>query len=220
MTENSEMIERAVARLNARLPLRARQENLPAPLKTAHRQILHSLAGNGRPPTEAELTAVLGAGNLKVGLQRLGSDDLVVLDARGQMPLGAYPITTEQTPHRISINGHHIYAMCALDAVAVAPMFSTEVKIESSCHLTQAPIVIHMRNSEVLEVLPGPDVTIGVRWQTPSAVAAHSMCLQMVFLRDRDTAGIWQQGDRDAVSLFSLPEAVAFGKAFFLPLLD
>jgi hypothetical protein len=77
-----------------------------------------------------------------------------------------------------------------------------------------------MQGSSILEVQPGADVTVGIRWQMPSAVAAHSMCMQMVFLKDRQTAQAWQHGDTDNISLFTLPEAVMFGKGFFLPLLN
>ena len=143
-----------------------------------------------------------------------------ILDAEGKRPLGAYPVTSERTPHKITVHGHSIHAMCALDAVSVAPMFDEDVVIESSCHVSKTPIIIHMHGNDILEVQPGADVTIGICWQMPSAVAAHSMCMQMVFLKDRQTALAWQQGDTENISLFSLPDAVAFGKAFFLPLLE
>lgn len=213
-------IQAALARLNSQLPLKARQERLPAALKSLHRQVLTSLVTQGRPPNLAELTAQWGQENLEAGLTRLGTDDLVVLDVAGKLPLGAYPVTIEHTPHKVSVNGHGIYAMCALDAVSVAPMFDADVLIESSCHVSRTPISIRMHGSDVIEVQPGSEVTIGIRWQMPSAVAAHSMCMQMVFLKDRQTALAWQQDDVEHISLFSLPDAVAFGKAFFLPLLD
>jgi hypothetical protein len=213
-------IQAALARLNSQLPLKARQDRLPATLKSMHRQVLRSLVTQGRPPSEAELKAGLDENNITAALQRLGAEDLVVLDAEGKRPLGAYPVTSERTPHKITVHGHSIHAMCALDAVSVAPMFDEDVVIESSCHVSKTPIIIHMHGNDILEVQPGADVTIGIRWQMPSAVAAHSMCMQMVFLKDRQTALAWQQGDTENISLFSLPDAVAFGKAFFLPLLE
>ena len=213
-------IQAALARLNSQLPLKARQDRLPATLKSMHQQVLRSLVSQGRPPGEAELKTSLGENNFTSALQRLGADDLVVLDAKSRLPLGAYPLTSEHTPHKITVNGHTIHAMCALDAVSVAPMFGADVVIESSCHLSKTPIVIHMHGNDIINVQPTAEVTIGIRWQMPSAVAAHSMCMQMVFLKDRQTALAWQQGDTENISLFTLPDAVEFGKAFFLPLLD
>ena len=213
-------IQSAVDRLNSQLPLKTRQDQLPAALKAAHQNVLYSMAKSGRPPSLEELAQQLGIENIAAALQRLGSDDLVVLDAEGNHPLGAYPITVEQTPHKISINGHTIYAMCALDAVSVAPMFETKVQIDSSCHVSNTPISIRMQGSDILEALPSEQVTVGIRWHMPSEVAAHSMCMEMVFLKVRQTAQAWQDGDIENISLFTLPEAVAFGQAFFMPLLD
>jgi len=218
MSVHRDKIAAAVARLNAQLPLKARQQQLPPAFIAVHRLILHSLIEQGCSPTEPELVAVLGRENIDACFHRLGADDLIVLDTTGRKPLGAYPVTSESTPHRISVNGHHIHAMCALDAVSVAPMFAVDVLIESTCHVSHIPIVIRMRNSEVLAVQPGQDVTIGIRWQMPSAVAAHSMCMEMVFLKDPQTALNWQGGDMTQISLFTLAQAVEFGKAFFLPL--
>jgi hypothetical protein len=213
-------LEAALARLNSQLPLKARREHLPPALKAMHQRILASLVTQGRPPTEDELEHIVGKSEVRTGLQQLAAEDLVVLDQDTGLPLGAYPLTTECTPHRIRVNGQSIFAMCALDAVAVAPMFNTEVQIDSSCHVTHTPIMIRMRGSEILAQEPGRDVTVGIRWQMPTAVAAHSMCMQMLFLKDRPTALAWQAGDTENIALFALAEAVQFGKAFFLPLLD
>ena len=212
-------IKTAVDRLSAQLPLKVRQDRLSPALKTLHKYVLYSLVQQGRPPSPEELAQQLGKENIKDGLQQLASDDLIVLDAAGKNPLGAYPVTMEQTPHKISVNGHAIHAMCALDAVSVAPLFDAAVLIESACHVSQTPISINIQGSEILQVSPSAEVIVGIRWQQPTTVAAHSMCTEMVFLKDRQTAEAWQDGDTENISLFSLTEAVAFGKSFFLPLL-
>ncbi len=213
-------IQTAVDRLNSQLPLKARQNNLPPPLKTAHQHILNSLVKNGHPPSREELIQRLGPDNVETGLQRLGADDLIVLDADGKNPVGAYPVTIEKTPHKITINGHTIYAMCALDAVSVAPMFDTEVHIDSCCRVSNTPISIRIQGSKILNAQPNDDITVGIRWQMPAGVAAHSMCMEMVFLENRPTAEAWQNSNTESISLFTLAEAVDFGKRFFLPLLD
>jgi len=213
-------IDTALARLNSQLPLKARQDRLPVELKHLHQWVLRFLSSKGQAPGPAELKAELGTMDATSALQRLATDDLVVLDAKGEQLVGAYPLTSEVTPHRLSLNGHGLYAMCALDAVAVAPLFDCEVQIDSTCHLTKTPIQIFMRTSEVIDVQPTADVMVGIRWQKPTAVAAHSMCLQMVFLKDIHVAQDWQQHDTDNISLFALPDAIAFGKAFFRPLLE
>jgi hypothetical protein len=212
-------LQAALARLNAQLPLKARQARLSPALRAMHRLVLECLVTQGRPPRVDELRRVAMGEDVITGLRHLGAEDLVVLDQDGSLPLGAYPVTSETTPHAVRVNSHDIFAMCALDAVSVAPMFDTEVWIDSSCHVSHTPIVLKMQGGEILQQQPGEDVTVGIRWQMPTAVAAHSMCMQMVFLKDRSTAQAWQAGDTRNIALFSLPQAVQFGQAFFRPLL-
>lgn len=211
-------IAAAVARLESQLPLRARQQALPAELAAVHRAILAALADEGRPPERARLAVLLnGATDVETALARLGEDDLVVLGAGGE-PVGAYPMTVEETPHRLQVEGVPVGAMCALDALSVAAMYDREVDIRSHCAVTGDPVHIRQKGETVLAAEPSPEVRVGVRWQMPSSCAAHSMCMEMVFLRDEATALAWQGGDLDNVSLFTLPEAVAFGAGFFRPL--
>ncbi|WP_455202511.1 alkylmercury lyase family protein [Kaarinaea lacus] len=213
-------IKQALARLNSQLPLKARQDQLGRNLKLAHQNILRSLVNRGRPLTETELIPLLGKDGVDSSIQQLAQIDLVVLDKEGVNIVGAYPVTIETTPHRITVNRHTLFAMCALDAVSVAPMFNTEVQIKSRCHVTHDAITITMRNDNLLTVLPSQDITVGVRWQMPTGAAAHSMCLEMVFLLNEQVALEWQKHNTENYSLFALPEAVEFGKRFFRPLLD
>lgn len=209
----------AVDRLNSQLPLKARQGQLSPALKKLHQTILVSLVKRGTPPTHEEMAEQVGAAQVATALQTLGAEDLVVLNAAGTDAVGAYPVTTEVTPHQLNIDSRTIYAMCALDAVSVAPMFASEVKIASHCHVSGDPIQIHMQGSEVIESNPD-GVMIGIRWQMPSGAAAHSMCTEMVFLKDENTARQWQGDELDSISLFSLADAIAFGMGFFMPLMN
>ena len=212
-------IKQAVTRLNSQLPLKSRQNQLGQELKLVHQSVLQSLVNNGRPPTLTELIYFLNKDEIEIGIQKLAYNDLVVLDAARKNIVGAYPLTIEQTPHQLTVNGQSIFAMCALDALSVAPMFNTAVQIETRCHVTQTAIIINMRDSEILDAQPSLDIRVGVRWQMPTGAAAHSMCLEMVFLLDEQIALQWQNGDVENTSLFTLPEAVEFGSEFFRPLL-
>jgi hypothetical protein len=166
------------------------------------------------------VAALPGVGDPAALLERLGRDDLVVLDAGSREPLGAYPMTAEPTPHFLTVNGRQVNAMCAVDALAVGAMFDAEVTIDSRCHVTGAPIRIRQSGHRILAAEPGTDVRVGVRWQTPEGPAAHSLCLEMVFLRDGEVAAQWQGLDAENISLFTLDEAVDFGARFFLPLFE
>jgi len=208
----------AVAKLNQQLPLATRQSQLSEPLAAVHRAMLRSLAERGRPLEEEELAALVGAEEAAAALKRLGRDDLVVLNADGSAAVGAYPMTVEDTPHRLQVNGRPVNAMCALDAVSVGPMFDTEVAIESHCAVTGEPIRIRQQGERILAAEPSDDVRVGVRWQQPEGHAAHSMCMEMVFLKDGAAARRWVEEGEGDKSQYTLPEAVAFGAGFFVPL--
>ena len=170
-------ISNAVQRLNEQLPLKARQQALPPELASVHRATLSSLAKQGRPPNREELGELLGNGDIDAALARLASDDLVVLNPACTGIAGAYPMTTEDTPHHLKVNKQPVNAMCALDALSVGPMFNAEVEISSRCHVTGTAITLHMQGETLQEVSPSADVHVGVRWQNPSACAAHSLSL-------------------------------------------
>lgn len=218
MPDANEKIAAAIDKLNSQLPLLARQQALPRGLVAAHRAILRTLAEEGRILTNDELANLVGADGVAAAIERLGGDDLVVLDANKTKVLGAYPMTTEDTAHHLRVNGHVVNAICALDAVVVGPMYDAKVAIESHCHVTGEPIRVHQEGHRILSAEPSADVRVGVRWQQPGACAAHSMCLEMVFLKDGDTARRWvEEGEGDKTE-FTLDEAVAFGASFFVPL--
>ncbi len=193
---------------------------MPPGLFAAHRAILRTLAEEGRAPTNDDLATLVGADGVAAAIERLGGDDLVVLNADKTAVVGAYPMTVEDTVHHLRVNGRAVNAICALDAVAVGPMYDAEVAIESRCQVTGEPIRIHQKGHWTLSAKPSDDVRVGVRWQQPGACAAHSMCLEMVFLKDGDTARRWvEEGEGDKTE-FTLDEAVAFGAAFFVPLVE
>ncbi len=218
MADANDKIAAAIDKLNSQLPLLARQQALPPGLVAAHRAILRTLAEEGRALTNDELATLVGADGVAAAIERLGGDDLAVLNNEKIAVVGAYPLTVEDTVHHLRENGCAVNAICALDAVAVGPMYDAEVAINSRCQVTGEPIRIHQKGHRILSAEPSDDVRVGVRWQQPGACAAHSMCLEMVFLKDGDTARWWvEEGEGDKTE-FTLDEAVAFGASFFVPL--
>jgi len=225
----------SLTHLQELLPLKKRQQALAPPLRMVHRAVLRSLAETGKPPRQAEIAAMLGSRRSAIhALATLGRNDLVVLNEPVTLDekthqlvvpdsvevLGAYPMTTEKTPHKVEINGHSVNAMCAVDALALSPMFGWETQIESRCHVTGIPIRIRQKGAEITEVTPSSDIRVGIRWQSACAAAAHTLCTEMVFLNDAETANMWRENDPASIELFTLAEAVELGAAFFVPLLE
>ncbi|MDX2476354.1 MAG: organomercurial lyase [Gammaproteobacteria bacterium] len=211
-------ISESLQRLNGLLPLKARQDGLEPALKELHRNILRSFAAIGRPLSRAQIAEQVGADGVDDALMQLAENDLVVLSDDKQKVTGAYPFTVEERKHRVNVNGQDVYAMCALDALSVAPMCQASTRILSQCHVTDTPVEIQMNAAKVLLAQP-EDVHVGIRWQSTSGCAAKNLCMEMVYLKDAATAQAWQQQDSENISIYALDEAVDFGAAFFNPLL-
>ena len=212
-------VEQAVSKLNSLLPLAARQQQLVAELKALHRAILNTFIETGRPLPISQAAAYLSQYSVEDAFQILAQNDLVVLDVEQQMIMGAYPMSYEVTPHVVEVNGHKINAMCALDALSVAPMFEVETRIHSSCAISGVPLSVHMQAEQVMALEVEDDLYVGIRWQPPCGAAAHSLCRDMVFLMGQAATDKWLKRSDTEGSVFDLPTAVAIGSAFFRPLL-
>jgi mercuric reductase len=214
----STKIDDSLERLNRRLPLAARQAALPAEIAALHRAVLRSLFDRGRPPQPHEIEAMLREFTLREALDRLGGDDLVVLTADRERILGAYPMTSEKTPHMVAIGDRTVNAMCAIDALSISPMFGGEVKIRSKCRVNKTPVLIRQSGTSILSADPD-GVMAGVRWEhSAGGHAAYSLCMEMVYLRDDAAALAWHRGDLENHVVLTLAEAVEFGARFFGPL--
>lgn len=217
--EMCDLIKSSILRLNELLPLKARQSGHIPALQALHRMVITSLVMHGRPPTRAEVAARVGGQQIDAALALLGNDDLIVLSPDRRDVLGAYPVTSEATPHILDVNGHTIHAMCALDALAIAPLFDCEVHIRSHCRMTGEAIVIRQKGERLVDAHP-VTTRVGVRWQRPSGdSAAHSLCMEMVFLKDDDVAVQWHGSDLRSHTVYTLEQAGEFSAGYFRPLL-
>ena len=161
---------------------------------------------------------MLPTGRVDEPLARLAEDDLIVLDAASRQVVGAYPVTTGDTPHRLKVGGVTINAMCALDAMAVSAMYGSIVEVESNCHVTGKPVRLRLEIDRIAHAEPSRRIRVGIAWQSPCGHAAHSLCREMVFLLDEGIARNWHRETPASRSLFTLEEAVDVATRFFAPL--
>ncbi len=204
-------------RLTAIIPLARRQAALPTAWRSAHRAILAGYAGDGRPPSLADLERLPGIDDAKALLSRLAGDDMAVLDDNGKI-VGAYPFTSETTPHRVAVGGHAVQAMCAVDALAMAPMLKCVTRVDSSCEVSGQPVQVAMAGQAVTARHPiAPRV--GIHWAPACGHTAHSLCRQMIFLADEEAVAGWRAEAPEARRIYTLEQAAALGAAFFVPLL-
>lgn len=201
-------IECALEKLNTLLPLRERQQGLQLKCRESHRNILNGLSKKGKAPDNIE----------KSVLNILSKNDLVVLGKNGEV-VGAYPFSLRETAHHIFNDSINLYAMCAFDAIAIAPVFNIKINILSHCHLSKKKINITQDGCKVIKVQPEKNIFIGIRWQSAGSCAADNLCMEMVFLKDEQTAIQWQDNNED-FSIFALKDTIEFAVKYFKPLLS
>lgn len=210
--------EEALPRLSALLPLAARQTALEPATRALHQTILRALASGAEPLNVPALAEAAAIADPFAALAQLRSADLIVSDRDGAV-VGAYPVTLETTPHRVWLDGRSVHAMCAVDALAVGPLFGRGTRIESSCHACGALIAFEQDDEHITPVRLLNDVHIGVAWQATCGCAAHSLCREMVFFCGASHAAGWQGEAPEGNAVLSLPQAIRLAKAFFQPLL-
>jgi len=207
-------------KLNSMLPLKDRQDRLDENSRKVHRAFLRTLVEEGRAMTKDDIKLLVNTSDEGAAaiIAELKERDMLVTDCSGQ-PVGSYPVTTECTPHSVTVNGNKINAMCAFDSLAVSQMFGHEVKIESKCHVSGEPICIEQKESAIIKAEPSEDLYFGIMWNSPTCgCCAHSLCTEMVFIRDKATAEQWQKEDCSVREIYTLAETIPFSAAFFVPL--
>ena len=212
-------VSAAVARLNGILPLKARQEKLSEPLRRLHRDILNAYVEIGRTLSRDEIGGRME--NAADAIQTLAENDLIVVDSEGEL-VGAYPFTMEQREHKLKVNGHQVHCMCALDALAVNPMFGAEVEITSRCRVSDQPVRLRQKRYRFHDADDTQDLFFGISWNAASASSccANSLCTEMIFLKGDLVAKNWRDQDAENREIFTLDEAILFATDFFLPLLE
>ncbi len=214
----SAKVEKALNRLIGVLPLKKNQEGCGAEIKRLHQKVLRSFVEKGRILTTIEMAQHVR--DIKEAIQVLEINDMVVFGEDGE-PVGAYPFTMEARAHKVLVNGHQVHAMCALDALAVSPMFGIKTEIASVCRATGEPITIEQSGKTIENLDETADVRFGIVWGAVNGCAccAHSLCTEMIFLKDGPIALQWLWEDPDNREIFTLQEAIDFGARFFVPLM-
>lgn len=212
-------LEKALNRLKSILPLKERQDDCSKQIKELHQHVLRSFVDKGRILTREEMAQHVD--NLKDAVNVLKEKDMVVFSEDGN-PVGAYPFSMQAREHTVLVNGHQVYAMCALDALAVSPMFGVKTRISSRCRITGDPVSIQQSGKTIVNLDEAGDIHFGIIWGAASAdsCCADSLCMEMMFLRDSRIAQQWLADDPDNREVFTLQEAVEFGSRFFVPLVS
>ncbi len=212
-------LEKALKRLNRILPLKERQEECSKQVRLLHQQILHSFVTKGRILTRKEMAQYVS--NLEDAILTLNDRDMVIFSGKGE-PVGAYPFTMEEREHKIQVNGYQVHAMCALDALAVSPMFGVKTQITSRCRITGDPVSVRQSGKTIENPDEAGIIHFGIDWGAANAdsCCADSLCMEMMFLRDDKITQQWLTDNPGNKEVFTLQEAVEFASRFFIPLVS
>ena len=169
-------VKSALKQLNTVLPLKERQDSCSPAVKALHQAVLRSFVENGRSLTRAEMAQKVS--NVDEAVTILQSNDMVVFGEDGE-PVGAYPFTMEAREHKIQVNGYQVHAMCALDALAVSPMFSMDTEINSQCRVTGDPVHIQQSSKTIANKDEAGGVYFGIVWGAAEggSCCADSLCM-------------------------------------------
>lgn len=208
-------VSAALKRLGSILPLEAGLKSLSNEDASLYCKLLSSYAEKGHTLTRDEVSDLVSDADR--ALNNIVASKLGVLDDAGN-PVGAYPFTSHVREHKIHINGITAHCMCALDALAVSPMFNTPTVIDSECRVTGEKVHIEQNGTELSRGTL--DAWFGINWGAAKSdiVCADSLCMEMLFLANETVAGEWLAESPDTHEIFDLPSAVEFAAEFFVPL--
>ncbi len=123
--------------------------------------ILRHFRTNGRS-SDAELGEAAERLRLDTGqaLETLAREDLVHRGSDGEVTV-AYPFSGRPTAHRVRFpGGHEVDAMCAIDALGIAPMFGEPIEIDSRDPVSGAEIRAQVAADGTAEWWPQSAVVI------------------------------------------------------------
>jgi hypothetical protein len=159
--------------------------------RALHKLVLRRFAATGQPPTAAVLAATtVGTGRSSDDvLAALHDLDAIRLGADGRIEV-AYPFSAHPTRHRVHITtGTDVYAMCAIDALGIAPMLNTDTHIDSIDRTTGQPVRITTTAGQTRWEPAGAVVFLGAT--AGGGPSADNCCDYLNFFTDAATANAW-----------------------------
>jgi hypothetical protein len=163
----------------------------PDPVEAAvHQLVLRHFATTGHPPTAEDLAATTaGSGRTSDEvLAALHDLDAIRLE-QGRIEV-AYPFSAHPTRHRVHIaTGTDVYAMCAIDALGIAPMLNTDAHIDSTDQTTGHPVRITTTSGHVRWEPAGAVVFLGA--SAGGGPSVDNCCNHLSFFTDAATANAW-----------------------------
>ena len=194
----------------------ARRARLAEPERELYFWILRRFASDGRPGG-AEVRAAAEQLGLEAegALATLAREDLVHRGADGAIAV-AYPFSGRPTAHRVRFpTGHEVDAMCAIDALGIAPMFGQRVEIESRDPVTSDEIRAWVAPDGASEWWPETAVVVAGAIRNEGD-ACCGCCPVLNFFASHANAERWLAAHpKVRGNVISMHEAASAGRAVF-----
>jgi hypothetical protein len=138
-----------------------RRARLPEAERELYFWIVRRFASDGRPSSgELRAAARRLALDAEDALATLSREDLVHRGADGASTV-AYPFSGRPTAHRVRFpTGHEVSAMCAIDALGIAPMFGKPIEVESRDPVSGEEILARVAPDGAAEWWPASAVVV------------------------------------------------------------
>jgi Alkylmercury lyase len=199
---------------------RARHAGLADSERELYFWILRRFATSGRP-SSAETREAAGRLGLDAAraLETFAREDLAHLDREFEIAV-AYPFSGRPTAHRVRFQaGHEAYAMCAIDALGIAPMFEVPIEIASRDPLTEEEIEVEL-DADGMGTWQPRDAVV-VCGASGSGESCCSCCPALNFFASRENGERWLEARPEVRGqVISLPEAIAAGRTVFGDVLE
>jgi alkylmercury lyase len=166
-----------------------------------------ALLARGKPASPEEIAAasVKSPEEVRAALDRFPSAGW---DEQGRVVgLG---LTLQLTPHRLEVEGHTLFAWCALDSLLFPALLGRPASIESPCRGTGELVHIEVTSAGIEVVEPTSAVV--------SIVAAHDLtnfrrvsCNNAHFFRSPEAASRWLEKHPEA-AILSVEDAFRLGR--------
>ncbi|MHA2038778.1 MAG: alkylmercury lyase family protein [Promethearchaeota archaeon] len=174
----------------------------------------------GRIPLIDEIKGAFGNisnDTLSKIINHLDEVDAIHLDENKTKIEAVYPFSGPKTDHLIKFKEEpfkNVYAMCAIDALGMPFMLSSDIEINSRCFHCDDEINIEIVNYEITSIFPKNLVVWG--HMEYSCCAATSLCNNINFFSSEQHFEEWEEkvGKKKGY-LLQIQEAFYLGKLFF-----
>ena len=199
----------------------ARHARISEAEKELYFWVLRRFASGGRPDKGDVHRAATQLGlEAEAALATLAGEDLVHLDHEGEIAV-AYPFSGLPTAHIVRFpSGHEAYAMCALDALGIAPMFRQPITVSSCDPLSSEEIAVELTASGAGQWSPASSVVVAGAADADGD-SCRSCCPVLNFFASSDNAESWlDRHPQVRGQVVTMREAILAGRAVFSNVLE